>query len=118
MDERQESTNGPGNVGGQTAAPEQQELSFDAPVAGPDGYATWQEHRRSAMAEAGRRLGLPLGHRVHVELTDGCRLTGVLRLADEGLFLDVTRDAGDGPMLRMERCTFSMKDIASCVREG
>lgn len=118
MDEDQEGAEGAGTVGGQASGPFQWELPFDAPGGGGDGYATWQEHRRAAMSEAGRRLGLPLGHRVHVELKDGCRFRGVLRLAEEGLFLDVGREAGDGPMLRLDRCTFGLKDIASCVREG
>ncbi|MFM8418663.1 MAG: hypothetical protein ACKOEQ_00880 [Verrucomicrobiota bacterium] len=70
------------------------------------------------MTEAGRRLGLPLGHPVRIELKDGCQLRGVLRLAEEGLFLEVGREPGHEPMLRVDRCTFGLTDIASCVREG
>lgn len=118
MDQKPEGTHGQGSVGGQAPGPSQWELPFDAPGGGGDGYATWQKHRRAALSEAGRRLGLPLGHPVHVELKDGCRLRGVLRLAEEGLFLEVGREPGDGPMLRVDRCTFRLKDIASCVREA
>lgn len=109
---------GSGGVGGPASGPAQGELPFDAPGARGDGYATWQERRRAAMTEAGRRLGLPLGHPVRIELKDGCQLRGVLRLAEEGLFLEVGREPGHEPMLRVDRCTFGLTDIASCVREG
>lgn len=92
----------------------QGELSWDQSSAGADGHASWMEQRRAALAAAGKALGLPLGHEVDLELRDGCRMRGVLRLAEDGLFVDVTRDKP--PLLRVDRCTFGLGDMVSCVK--
>lgn len=93
---------------------EQSELLFTRTPTGRDGYEIWQEQRRAVVLEASRVLGLPLGREVEVELRDGVSMRGVLRLADDGLFLEVTREKP--PMLRIDQCTFHPREIVTCAR--
>ena len=93
---------------------EQSEFNFGAGGSGRDGHLAWQRQREDSVRAAGRVLGLPLGRRVELELKDGCRMRGVLRLAEDGLFVDAVRERP--PLLRMDRCTFFPGDIERCVR--
>lgn len=93
---------------------EQGELVFSRTPTGPDGYEIWQEQRRAVMLQAARTLGLPLGREVEVELRDGARMKGVLQLAEDGLFIEVSREKP--PLLRIGKCTFQPREIVSCAR--
>jgi len=89
------------------------ELPFDAsPTAG--GYDRWQEERRAAKVELGKRLGLPLGHQVEIWLRGNVRLRGRLDLCEEKLFVS----EGDDSHLQLAigRTSFSTGEIESCVR--
>jgi hypothetical protein len=91
----------------------QSELPFDAPGAA-SGYDRWQEDRRAAKTELGRRLGLPLGHAVEAWLCGNVRLRGRLELAEEKLFLPEGNDAH--LHLAIGRTIFEAGEIESCVR--
>lgn len=97
-----------------TGSGEQLDFSFGGDPKPDGGYARWQEERRAALERTARELGLPLGHRVDVELRDGTRLTGELRLASEELWIEARRDFR--LTLRIDRCTFTAAEIAACVR--
>lgn len=96
------------------ATSEQPELPFAPVPSGPDGYQLWKEQQQALVREASRVLGLPLGREVAVELRDGVRLRGVLRFAEDGLFIEVSREKA--PLLRIDRCTFHPREIVSCAR--
>lgn len=96
------------------ASPDQPELPFAPVPSGPDGYQLWQEQRQSLLRDASRVLGLPLGREVEVELRDGVRLRGFLQFAEDGLFIQVSREKP--PLLRIGRCTFHPREIVSCAR--
>jgi len=66
----------------------QLEFDFQAASGGGDGLRAWHQQRQTARDQLARRLGLPLGRRVEVRLTDGVILRGVLGLAEETLFPD------------------------------
>jgi len=96
-----------------------EQLGFDLTPGGggegkPSGYDRWQTERRQALAEAARKLGLPLGHRAEVILRGGVRLVGDLRLAEDTLWVEARRDFH--VLLRIERCTFTAAEVESCVR--
>lgn len=79
-----------------------------------DGLDRWQAERRAALEQLGRRLGLPLGHRVDIRLAGGIQLRGRLMLADrEGR---LPRPEDPLPQLRVDRCTFGCGEIESCTR--
>jgi len=107
-----------GGPGAQEGLGRQRELDLGGSTVGGNGYDAWQAQRREALRLAGQALGLPLGQVVHVELKDGCVLKGVLRLAKEELFIEASRAPGRSPLLRVDRCTFGLGDIVSCVQAG
>lgn len=92
---------------------EQAEFKFDT-SAGSNGYQRWVTARRTIAEELGRRLNLPLGHRVEVWLRDGLRLRGELRFKDE--FLIIEEDRLRKLVLVTDGVTFTYPDIESCVR--
>lgn len=79
-----------------------------------EGHSRWLTGRRLAVTEMARRLGLPLGHQVEVWLTDGICLRGQLRLQEEVLFIEEERVRH--LELRVDRASFTYRDIESCVR--
>lgn len=79
-----------------------------------DGLVEWRVQRERAMNRAGRQLGLPLGHRVEVQLVSGIQLRGVLTLKDELLFLDTNKIRQ--VELVVDSVPFSPREIESCVR--
>jgi hypothetical protein len=94
--------------------PDQGELDWNAKPGGVDGLEAWHRQRRDAVRDVGKALGLPLGRTVDLELKDGCRMRGLLCMAEDGLFIDASRERP--PLLRIDRCTFLPGDIARCVR--
>lgn len=97
---------------GQGSGPGPDELGLWSSNVGMDGHRSWLQQRHDAIRAAGRALGLPLGRLVELELNDGCRMRGVLRLAEEGLFIEASRERP--PWLRIDRCTFRLGDIGRC----
>lgn len=94
-------------------------LNFEGtphPAPGPpgDGLSRWRQDRRAALETLARKLGYPLGHRVELILTGGIVLRGRLDLAEEEL-LHPSADRA-APQLRIDRCTFRLGEIESCVR--
>ncbi len=47
-----------------------------------NGYAAWQKQTAERRRELARKLGLPIGHRIEVELRCGQILRGHLRLRE------------------------------------
>lgn len=95
--------------------PETYQPSFafdDAGGAGSSGLDRWHQERERALNDLARNLGLPLGHRVELELHDGTRLRGRLVLAEDSLRIE----PGRGVSLRIDRCTFRPAEVAACVR--
>lgn len=89
------------------------QLDFSNPE-GEEGYRSWMEQRRAAMEVLARKHGLPLGHDVEVWLFDGIRLRGRLELSEEKLF--VPEERNPDLELRIDRATFTPREIESCVR--
>lgn len=96
----------------------QLEFGFDGPVAvggAPDGeaLAAWRSERAREVEALCRRLALPLGHEAEVRLVQGPILRGVLRVAEETLWIEGSRD-------RLRFCigaaTFGLADIEAAVR--
>lgn len=93
--------------------PEQIEFRF-ATDGAPADEDSWHQQRRQATRQLGEKLGLPLGHRVQVRLTDGVVVEGRLVLPEEILILDSVDTSN--LELRVGRTTFRHSDIAACVR--
>jgi hypothetical protein len=91
---------------------DQDEIDFDRPAA--DGVEAWHRQRSAQSRQLSQDVGLPIGHRVRLELRDGSGMEGRLELAENLLFIEPTRRAQ--LRLRIDRCEFLARDIASCVR--
>jgi hypothetical protein len=94
----------------------QLEINFAAASAqhGGSGLDRWRQAREAALRKLARRLGVPLGHPVEVRLRDGIVVRGQLRLREELLWVEPTRDTH--LELIVDRVTFTAADIESCVR--
>ena len=84
------------------------------PGGSDEGHSRWLEGRRVTTGELARRLGLPLGHRVEVWLVGGIRLTGLLRLREELLFIE--EDRVRHLELMVDNVSFTLRELESCVR--
>lgn len=91
----------------------QLEINFDLAFA-QQGFQSWLNARRVAMTQLADKLDLPLGHDVEVWLKGDVRLKGRLQLAEAPLFIDERRSSQ--LELRIDRCTFTPRDIEACVR--
>src|SRR5258708_6886021 len=78
-----------------------------------DPIADWRGRRSKEVAELCQRLGLPIGHEVEVELSSGPVLCGILQLAEELLWNDVSRKA---VRLEVDGLKFGLGEVASVVR--
>jgi hypothetical protein len=67
-----------------------------------------------AVEAAAQKLNLPLGHPTEIWLRGGIRLRGVLRLANDVLFIEEQRVL-NLPLV-LEGITFTYSEIESCVR--
>lgn len=92
---------------------EQSEFSFDS-TSSADGYQHWVTVRQTTAEELGRRLGLPIGHRVEIWLRDGVRLRGKLRLQNE--FLLIEEKQLQDLVLSADGISFTYPEIESCIR--
>jgi hypothetical protein len=90
----------------------QLEITFDSAV-NNGGFQSWLDARRLAMTKLAAQLGLPLGRTVEIWLKGDVRLNGVLQLAEAPLFVDERRNLE--LELRIDRCTFTPRDIEACV---
>lgn len=89
------------------------QLSFGFADNGSDGLTLWREHKRELVRRLGLELGLPVGSSCEVVLASGIQLRGRLVLEEEMLFpLAARKDA----KLRIGEVTFSITEIAVCVR--
>jgi hypothetical protein len=93
---------------------EQLDLLFAGDGAPRDGLSAWRAQRMEAVRGIGRRLGLPIGHSVEMEIAGGVVLRGVLELEE----LVVPDDARELERLRLKigRCVFGRSEILRCVR--
>jgi hypothetical protein len=91
----------------------QSELSFGEDGSS-EGYTRWLVGRQVATEILARKMGLPLGHEVEVWLVGGMRLRGKLRLQEEALFIEEERVRHLG--LRVDKVSFSYREMESCVR--
>jgi hypothetical protein len=89
------------------------EIDFTAAGAG-NGYTRWQEQRQAALRQLALQMGLPLGRNVVVRLRDGVELSGLLRLKEEKLFIEETRDFS--LELIVDGVEFTAAEIEACVR--
>jgi hypothetical protein len=88
------------------------EFNFD-PGGRDEGYRSWLDQRRSALRLLAAKLGLPLGRKVEVWLRGEIRLTGILRLREETLFVPEGREAQ--LQLTVDNVPFSPAEITSCI---
>jgi hypothetical protein len=79
-----------------------------------DGLELWRAEHHARMEKLARRQGLPLGHRVRVELDNGEIMEGLLFLQEEQLFPQDNR--APRLLLRIHSNVFSISEISSCVR--
>ncbi len=91
----------------------QGEFNFQAEGDG-SGYTKWLAGRSLAAHELARRINLPIGHDVEVWLYGGIRLRGKLRLQEKILF--IKEDHVRHLPLRIDRATFTYREMESCVR--
>jgi hypothetical protein len=56
-----------------------------------DGYTKWIATRQLAVEAVAQKLNLPVGHRAEILLRGAIRLRGILRLANEVLFIEEDR---------------------------
>ena len=68
----------------------QAEFNFEA-GSSADGHGQWVVARRMAARDLACKLNLPPNRKVEVWLRGGLRLTGVLRLKEEMLFIEEER---------------------------
>jgi hypothetical protein len=92
----------------------QPELPWEGARGQADGLSRWRAGRLAALADLRRRLGLPLGHEVEVELTGGMTLRGRLEL--EEVVLPADPRELDRICFRVGRVRFRRPEIARCVR--
>ena len=89
------------------------QLSFEFAGNASDGMALWREQQRELLRRIGLELGLPVGSSCEVVLASGIQVRGCLLLDDEDLFPSATRKDA---MLRIGAVSFSIAEIADCVR--
>jgi hypothetical protein len=89
------------------------QLSFGFAGNAGDGLALWREQQRELLRRLGLELGLPVGSSCEVVLASGIQLRGRLVLDEEDLFVSATRKDA---MLRIGAVSFSIAEIADCVR--
>ncbi len=91
------------------------QIELDFAASGrPDGMQSWREQRIAALKRMANERGLPLGREVEVNLIDGIRARGILRLAEECLFIDELRTPDLA--LLVDKVPFRESEMASCVR--
>ncbi len=78
-----------------------------------DALAAWREERRQANEALCRKLGLPINHRAEVNLAQGMTLRGYLRLAQEVIWIQGSRQT---LILAVDAVTFRLVDVESAVR--
>ena len=91
----------------------QMEISFGSAHT-ESGFQAWVNQRRATFTKLAGELGLPLGRQVEIWLKGDVRLSGVLELAHAPLFIDESRSLE--LELRIDKCTFTPRDIEACVR--
>ena len=91
---------------------DQIQFNFDANRS-EEGYNQWREQRWQAMRQLGRKMGLPLERHVEVWLRGEIRLTGILRLHDDILF--VPDDPNPRLELIVDNVRFTPEEMISCV---
>jgi len=89
------------------------QLAFDFARNSVDGFSLWREQRQASTRRLAAELGYPLGEHCEVELETGVILRGIIVLDGEDLFLTAERGSA---VLRIGQVSFSIRQIASCVR--
>jgi hypothetical protein len=97
----------------QEPRPSLRQLSFDFAGNSGDGLALWREQQLAVLRRLGIELGLPIGSFCEVVLTCDIQLRGRLDLDEADLFHSVTRKHA---LLRIGEVSFSIAEIAGCVR--
>ena len=93
----------------------QSEFNFDSNPAEPDGLIAWRRERDQQRLALARANSLPLNHRCRVMLVGDVEVEGILRFADDELFLQkATRDLR--LRLQIGQCRFTLREILSLVR--
>jgi hypothetical protein len=93
-----------------------EQFLFDFQAAAPnaaDALSSWRETRAKEAERVCHKLGLPIGKNAEVRLKSGTILRGMLRLAEEMLWMEADRKA---VILRIEEATFHISEIGAAVR--
>ena len=88
-------------------------FDFQAAPKGADSLSSWRESRAREVEKACNRLGLPIGKNAEVRLKSGTTLRGLLRLAEETLWIEADRKT---VILQIAEATFHISEIAAAVR--
>jgi len=88
-------------------------FDFQAASLGADSLTLWRESRAREVEKACQRLGLPIGRNAEVRLKSGTTLRGLLRLAEETLWIEADRKT---VILQIAEATFHISEIAAAVR--
>jgi len=92
---------------------EQTLFDFQASPKEADSLSLWRQARAREVEKACHRLGLPIGKSAEVRLKSGTTLRGLLRLAEETLWIDADRKT---VILQIAEATFHISEIAAAVR--
>jgi hypothetical protein len=88
-------------------------FDFQAAPKTADSLSPWRESRAKEVEKACHRIGLPIGKNAEVRLKSGTTLRGLLRLAEETLWIEADRKT---VILRIAEATFHISEIAAAVR--
>jgi hypothetical protein len=88
-------------------------FDFQAAPIAADSLSLWRASRASEIEKACHRLGLPIGKSAEVRLKSGTTLRGLLRLAEENLWIEADRKT---VILQIAEATFHISEIAAAVR--
>jgi hypothetical protein len=88
-------------------------FDFQAAPMSADSLSLWRELRAKEIEKACHRIGLPIGKNAEVRLKSGTTLRGLLRLAEETLWIEADRKT---VILQIEEATFHISEVAAAVR--
>jgi hypothetical protein len=88
-------------------------FDFQASPKTEDSLSLWRELRAREVQKACHRIGLPVGRNAEVRLKSGTTFRGLLRLAEETLWIEADRKT---VILQVAEATFHISEIAAAVR--
>jgi len=88
-------------------------FDFQATPKAADSLSVWREERAREVEKACYHIGLPIGKNAEVRLKSGTTLRGLLRLAEETLWIEADRKT---VILQIAEATFHISEVAAAIR--